>query len=122
MLLTLTRRSTAIGGRTGLAEYTNEGDYIATYWMPTCGHSRTRKDALRIFRDNCGIWGVTILIDQLFTLSMLQSTPESFASCTARISLEAARASMDAAIHPISGSEFVPLTQALGRVLAADVT
>ena len=23
------------GGRTGLVEYTNEGDYIATHWMPT---------------------------------------------------------------------------------------
>jgi selenium-binding protein 1 len=23
------------GGRTGLVEYTNEGDYVATYWMPT---------------------------------------------------------------------------------------
>jgi len=23
------------GGRTGLAEYTNEGEYVATYWMPT---------------------------------------------------------------------------------------
>ena len=23
------------GGRTGMVEYTNDGDYIATYWMPT---------------------------------------------------------------------------------------
>ena len=25
------------GGRTGLAEYTNAGDYVATYWLPTDG-------------------------------------------------------------------------------------
>jgi selenium-binding protein 1 len=24
------------GGRTGIVEYTNEGDYIATHWTPLC--------------------------------------------------------------------------------------
>jgi selenium-binding protein 1 len=28
------------GGRTAMVEYTNEGDYITTYWMPTTEHPR----------------------------------------------------------------------------------
>ncbi len=35
MLLTGLSNSTDHGGRTGMVEYTNAGDYIATHWMPT---------------------------------------------------------------------------------------
>jgi selenium-binding protein 1 len=35
MMLTGLSNNRDHGGRTGLAEYTNAGDYIATYWMPT---------------------------------------------------------------------------------------
>ncbi|MEY4753016.1 MAG: hypothetical protein RJA44_691 [Pseudomonadota bacterium] len=38
-----------------------------------------------------------------------------------QLSVSAARAAIRAALHPIRGSEPVPLLQALGRVLAADV-
>ena len=35
MLLTGLSNDKDHGGRTGLVEYSNDGDYIATYWMPT---------------------------------------------------------------------------------------
>ncbi len=35
MMLTGLSNNRDHGGRTALVEYTNEGDYIATYWMPT---------------------------------------------------------------------------------------
>jgi selenium-binding protein 1 len=35
MLLTGLSNNRDHGGRTGLVEYTNDGDYVATYWMPT---------------------------------------------------------------------------------------
>jgi len=35
MLLTGLSNNRDHGGRTGLVEYTNAGDYLATYWMPT---------------------------------------------------------------------------------------
>ncbi len=35
MLLTGLSNSADHGGRTALVEYTNAGDYVATYWMPT---------------------------------------------------------------------------------------
>jgi selenium-binding protein 1 len=31
------------GGRTGLVEYTNDGDYVATHWMPTADDPRGAK-------------------------------------------------------------------------------
>ena len=35
MLITGLSNDKDHGGRTGMVEYTNEGEYIATYWMPT---------------------------------------------------------------------------------------
>lgn len=35
MLVTGLSNNKDNGGRTGLVEYTNEGEYLATYWMPT---------------------------------------------------------------------------------------
>jgi len=35
MLVTGLSNDTDHGGRTGMAEYTNDGEYITTYWMPT---------------------------------------------------------------------------------------
>jgi len=35
MLITGLSNNKDHGGRTGIVEYTNDGDYIATYWMPT---------------------------------------------------------------------------------------
>lgn len=35
MLLTGLSNNRDHGGRTGMVEYTNAGDYVATYWMPT---------------------------------------------------------------------------------------
>ncbi len=35
MLLTGLSNSADHGGRTGMVEYTNAGEYVATYWMPT---------------------------------------------------------------------------------------
>jgi selenium-binding protein 1 len=35
MMVTGLSNDTDHGGRTGMVEYTNEGDYIATHWMPT---------------------------------------------------------------------------------------
>ena len=38
MLVTGLSNNTDNGGRTGMVEYTNDGEYIATYWMPTDGN------------------------------------------------------------------------------------
>ncbi len=35
MLVTGLSNNTDHGGRTAMVEYTNDGDYVATYWMPT---------------------------------------------------------------------------------------
>jgi len=35
MLVTGLSNNSDNGGRTGMVEYTNEGEYLATYWMPT---------------------------------------------------------------------------------------
>lgn len=37
MLITGLSNDKDHGGRTGMVEYTNDGEYIATYWMPTDG-------------------------------------------------------------------------------------
>ena len=47
--------------------------------------------------------------------------PNPLAAGEQNISVEAARAAVHAAIRPISGTETVSLTQALGRVLAANI-
>ncbi len=38
MIITGLSNNTDHGGRTALVEYTNDGEYIATYWMPTDGN------------------------------------------------------------------------------------
>lgn len=38
MLITGLSNDKDHGGQTAMVEYTNEGDYIATYWMPTAAH------------------------------------------------------------------------------------
>ena len=38
MIVTGLSNNTDNGGRTGMVEYTNDGEYIATYWMPTDGN------------------------------------------------------------------------------------
>ena len=38
MIVTGLSNNTDHGGRTALVEYTNDGEYIATYWMPTDGN------------------------------------------------------------------------------------
>jgi selenium-binding protein 1 len=38
MMLTGLSNNKDHGGRTALVEYTNDGDYVATYWMPTDGN------------------------------------------------------------------------------------
>ncbi len=35
MMVTALSNNTDHGGRTGLAEYTNDGEHVATYWLPT---------------------------------------------------------------------------------------
>lgn len=40
MMLTALSNNKDHGGRTALVEYTNEGEYIATHWMPTDGDLR----------------------------------------------------------------------------------
>ena len=38
MIVTGLSNNTDNGGRTGMVEYTNDGEYLATYWMPTDGN------------------------------------------------------------------------------------
>jgi selenium-binding protein 1 len=45
MLITGLSNDKDHGGRTGLVEYTNEGEYIATYWMPTPDNPRGAANA-----------------------------------------------------------------------------
>ena len=40
MMITALSNNKDHGGRTGLAEYTNEGEYVATHWNPTDGDLR----------------------------------------------------------------------------------
>lgn len=40
MLITGLSNNTDLGGRTGLVEYSNEGDYITTHWLPTNDNTR----------------------------------------------------------------------------------
>lgn len=40
MLISGLSNSKDLGGRTALVEYTNDGQYLATYWMPTDGNLR----------------------------------------------------------------------------------
>jgi len=43
MMITALSNNKDHGGRTGLAEYTNEGEYVATHWKPTDGDLRGAK-------------------------------------------------------------------------------
>ena len=43
MMLTGLSNDKDHGGRTGLVEYTNEGDYVATHWMPTADNPQGAK-------------------------------------------------------------------------------
>ncbi len=40
MMLTGLSNDKDHGGRTALVEYTNDGDFVATHWMPTAGNTR----------------------------------------------------------------------------------
>ncbi|WP_282608979.1 selenium-binding protein SBP56-related protein [Pelagibius sp. Alg239-R121] len=43
MMITALSNDKDHGGRTALVEYTNEGDYVATYWMPTAENPQGAK-------------------------------------------------------------------------------
>ena len=52
---------------------------------------------------------------------MTELGPSPLAAGDRQLSVDDARAAIAAALRPVSGRETVPLTQALGRVLAEDV-